>query len=103
MPARTAACRMRCHRTEWSAWRRSLSRLSLKGGRNHLTTPAPGRKPESRLSPQAWGASCKSGGLFLGGSLDRVLDGVECREFDVVQFTVLLLDLAHVDVLDDVA
>src|SRR6202158_973421 len=40
--------------------------------------------------------------LLLGG-FDRVLDRVEGRELDVVELTVLLLALADIDVLDDVA
>src|SRR3979409_2729976 len=39
---------------------------------------------------------------FLGG-FDRILDGLEGRELDVVELAVLLLDLADIDVLDDVA
>src|SRR5579863_5667301 len=34
--------------------------------------------------------------------LDRVLDGGEGREFDVIELAVLLLDLTDVDVLHDV-
>src|SRR3981081_4888186 len=41
--------------------------------------------------------------LSLLGGFDRILDGLEGRELDVVEFAVLLLDLADIDVLDDVA
>src|SRR4030081_1661852 len=41
--------------------------------------------------------------LSLLGGLDRILDGLEGRELDVVELAVLLLDLADIDVLDDVA
>src|SRR5215510_10141053 len=66
-----------------------------------LRAPAPG--PDG---PGA-GPPAKSGGegvsrLLLGGSLDRVLDGIEGREFDVVQFPADLLNLAHIHVLHDV-
>src|SRR5262245_1141492 len=42
-------------------------------------------------------------GLLLFGSLDRILDLVKFGEFHVVQFAIQLRNLAHVDVLDDVA
>src|SRR5262245_20518011 len=63
-----------------------------------LHAPAPG--PDG---PGA-GPPAKSGGegvsrLLLGGSLDRVLDGIEGREFDVVQLPVDLLHIAHINVL----
>src|ERR1700750_1247457 len=103
MPARTAACRRRFRRREWSAW-------SLVAARRR-----------SRILMAAWEAMqgrFRRAALCTGGArggsrapaaarlllhFQRVFHGVEGGELYIVQLAVDLFDLADIDVLDDVA
>src|SRR5262249_49724787 len=81
MPARTAACRRRFRRTKWSA------------------SPFPADGSNRRARPCRGDAPALLGLLLL----QWVLDGFEGRKLDVVKLALDLLDLADVDVLDDLA
>src|SRR3954471_22142656 len=99
MPARTAACRRRHHRTEWSAWT-TAALTSAFPWRARSRRGGSRARHTSRVAREVWRVVSR---LLLGGSLDRILDRVEGGEFNVVQFAAHLLNLAHVDVLDDIA
>src|SRR3954466_8395259 len=80
---------MRC------GWGKSLYTNSVPRG---APTPAlPRQRGRERTVSAPWDDEA----LLLG--LARILDGVEGLELDVVELAVDLLDLADVDVLDDVA
>src|SRR2546429_6368517 len=103
MPARTTACRRLSRRTEWSAW-------SLVPADGHILTAARGAmQGRSRPPPIIRAESAPARGLSRAPllprlllHLQRVFDGFEGSELNVVQLALDLLDLADLDVLDDV-
>src|SRR5919204_4537570 len=123
MPARTAACRRRFRRTEWSAFvspHRTCTPAPFGLMLRRREAPSRSMRPPSSfetlaaLAPQDEGGAsglCASTRSFAAMNerarlllrFQRVLHRVEGRELDGVELALHLLDLADIDVLDDVA
>src|SRR5450631_2203593 len=107
MRARTAAYRRQFHRTELLAWWRRDTGLLLGKRTRLIAYLVPEidswQSGKERARRRSAAARVRVLRLFLRRRLHRILDGIKGFELDVEELPVLLLDLAHVDVLDDVA
>src|SRR5262249_12315588 len=82
----------------------SMLDLTSRCRRAKLRAAAPDAPPPLQMDRRAAQAAApRPHRLLLRGRLDRVLHVVVRGELDVVELSVLLLDLADIDVLDDVA